>query len=357
MLPEAWIAAYSLDQGRTLPALSLYLNLDPEGVRVESTVSVLERIRIEANLRHDELAAVATEQALSSGPVSGLAFGAQLAALWRLASGLLKQREAARGRPEASGRVDYSFELQGEGEQARITIRPRLRDAPLDRIVAELMIYANSHWGGWLAELGVAGVYRSQSGGRVRMSTAPAPHDGIGVAHYAWSSSPLRRYVDLVNQRQLLAAVLGQPPAYDRNDAALFAIVSAFDAAYGAYDEFQQAMERYWCLRWLDQNAVRRCRATVLRGDVLRLDGLPLVVRVPGVPALPRGRCVELELLGHNLLDLSLEARLLRVLDASNEQGLDEEDAALDPGRFAAAVEAPAPTVSDSQDGGGEAVA
>jgi exoribonuclease-2 len=357
MLPEAWIAAYSLDQGRTLPALSLYLNLDPQGVRVESTVSVLERIRIEANLRHDELAAVATEQALSSGPVSGLAFGAQLAALWRLASGLLKQREAARGRPEASGRVDYSFELQGEGEQARITIRPRLRDAPLDRIVAELMIYANSHWGGWLAELGVAGVYRSQSGGRVRMSTAPAPHDGIGVAHYAWSSSPLRRYVDLVNQRQLLAAVLGQPPAYDRNDAALFAIVSAFDAAYGAYDEFQQAMERYWCLRWLDQNAVRRCRATVLRGDVLRLDGLPLVVRVPGVPALPRGRCVELELLGHNLLDLSLEARLLRVLDASNEQGLDEEDAALDPGRFAAAVEAPAPTVSDSQDGGGEAVA
>jgi exoribonuclease-2 len=357
MLPEAWIAAYSLDQGRTLPALSLYLNLDPQGVRVESTVSVLERIRIEANLRHDELSAVATEQALSSGPVSGLAFGAQLAALWRLASGLLKQREAARGRPEASGRVDYSFELQGEGEQARITIRPRLRDAPLDRIVAELMIYANSHWGGWLAELGVAGVYRSQSGGRVRMSTAPAPHDGIGVAHYAWSSSPLRRYVDLVNQRQLLAAVLGQPPAYDRNDAALFAIVSAFDAAYGAYDEFQQAMERYWCLRWLDQNAVRRCRATVLRGDVLRLDGLPLVVRVPGVPALPRGRCVELELLGHNLLDLSLEARLLRVLDASNEQGLDEEDAALDPGRFAAAVEAPAPTVSDSQDGGGEAVA
>jgi exoribonuclease-2 len=189
------------------------------------------------------------------------------------------------------------------------------------------------------------------------MSTAPAPHDGIGVAHYAWSSSPLRRYVDLVNQRQLLAAVLGQPPAYDRNDAQLFAIVSAFDAAYGAYDEFQQAMERYWCLRWLDQNAVRRCRATVLRGDVLRLDGLPLVVRVPGVPALPRGRCVELELLGHNLLDLSLDARLLRVLDASNEQGLDEEDAALDPGRFAAAAATPAPTASDSQDGSGEAVA
>jgi exoribonuclease II len=361
MLPEGWIAAFSLDRGRTVPALSLYLDLDPDGVRVESTVSVLERIRIEANLRHDELAPIATQQALEGPAAAELPFGAQLSVLFRLAGGLLEQREAVRGRPEASGRIDYTFDLQGQGEHARVAIRPRLRDAPLDRIVAELMIYANSHWGGWLAELGVAAVYRSQSAGRVRMATVPAPHDGIGVAHYAWSSSPLRRYVDLVNQRQLLAALNGRPPPYGRNDAQLFAIVSAFDAAYGAYDDFQQAMERYWCLRWLDQNAVRRCRATVLRGDVVRLDGMPLVVRVPGVPPLPRGRCVELEILGHDLLDLSLDARLHRVLDASNEQELDEEDAALDPGRFAAAVEVPVQAVASapphSQDGAGEAAA
>jgi len=358
MLPEAWIAAFSLDQGRTVPALSLYLDLDPQGVRVESAASVVERIRIEANLRHDELASIATEQALAASSPE-LPLDDRLPVLWRLASALQKQREAARGRPEARGRIDYSFELEGEGEQARVTIRPRLRDSPLDRIVAELMIYANSHWGGWLAELGLAGVYRSQSAGRVRMSTAPAPHDGIGVAHYAWSTSPLRRYVDLVNQRQLLAAVRGNPPAYGRNDAQLFAIVSAFDAAYGAYDDFQLAMERYWCLRWLDQNAVRRCRATVLRADLLRLDGLPLVVRVPGLPALPRGRCVELEILGHDLLDLSLDTRLHRVLDASNEQGLEEEDAALDPARFAAAAAADmaAPAPPDSQDGAAEAAA
>jgi exoribonuclease-2 len=354
MLPEAWIAAFSLDQAHTVPALSLYLELDPEGVRVESTVTVVERIRIEANLRHDELAPLATEDTLADPPAA-LPFGAELSTLWRLASGLLKQRETARGRPEASGRIDYTFELQGQGEQARVTIRPRLRDAPLDRIVAELMIYANSHWGRWLAELGLAGVYRSQSAGRVRMSTSPAPHDGLGVAHYAWSTSPLRRYVDLVNQRQLLAAVTGQPAAYGRNDAQLFAIVSAFDAAYAAYDDFQLAMERYWCLRWLDQNHVRRCRATVLRGDLLRLDGLPLVARVAALPALPRGRCVELEVCGHDLIDLSLDARLHRVLDADNQQGLDEDEAALDPARFAAATDTAAPTTPDSQDGPGEA--
>ena len=339
MLPAAWIEAFSLDQGRTVPALSLYLQVDPDRMSIESTATALERVTIAANLRHDDLAAIATEAALAQG-APGLPFGAQLATLWRLASALQRRREAGRGRPAAGGRVDYSFELQGDGEQARVIIRPRLRDAPLDRIVSELMICANSHWGGWLAERGLAAVYRSQSAGRVKMSTAPAPHDGLGVAHYAWSTSPLRRYVDLANQRQLLSAVRSQDPAYGRNDADLFAVVSAFDAAYGGYEEFQQAIERYWCLRWLQQNEVRRCRATVLRGDLLRLDGLPLVARVPGVPPLPRGRCVELELLGHDLLDLSLDARLHRVLDDLNEQGLDEEEAALDPARFAQAAEA-----------------
>jgi exoribonuclease-2 len=356
MLPEAWIGAYSLDQGRTVPALSLYLDLDPAGERVQSALTRVERVRIEANLRHDELASSATEQALASG-ASALPFASQLGVLWRLASGLLRQREAVRGRPEASGRIDYSFDVQGQGEDAQVTIRPRLRDAPLDRIVAELMIHANSHWGRWLAEQGVAGVYRSQSAGRVRMSTTPAPHDGIGVGHYAWSTSPLRRYVDLVNQRQLLAAVLGRPPAYGRNDAQLFAIVSAFDAAYGAYDEFQQIMERYWCVRWLQQNAVRLSRATVLRGDLVRLEGLPLVVRVPGVPVLPRGRCVEIEILGHDLLELSVQTRLHRVLEASDERDLDEDDTALDPARFATVVEAASPVQANASDGAGEATA
>jgi len=360
MLPQAWIEAFSLGEGRTVPALSLYLELDPDGVRVLSAASVLERIRIRANLRHDELGAAVTEQVLAGPAAAELPFGAQLATLWRLTGALRQAREAVRGRPEAAGRVDYAFDLQGQGEHATVTIRPRRRDDPLDRIVSELMIYANSHWGGWLSELGMAGVYRSQTAGRVRMSTSAAAHDGIGVAQYAWSSSPLRRYVDLVNQRQLLAAVRGQPPAYGRSDAQLFAVVPAFEAAYAAYDEFQQAMERYWCLRWLEHNAVRRSRATVLRPDLARLEGLPLVVRVPGAPPLVRGQCVELEILGHDLLDLSVDVRLLRVLqeqaqDASGAQAVEEEETVLDPARFALAAEVGLASAADSRDGPVEA--
>ena len=194
------------------------------------------------------------------------------------------------------GRVDYSFELDGADDHARVAIRQRRRGAPLDTIVAELMIFANSTWGAWLAARRTAGIYRSQSLGRVKMGTVPAPHDGIGVEHYAWCTSPLRRYVDLVNQRQLLACVLDQTPPYASNDAELFGIVSGFESAYGAYAEFQQKLERYWSLRWLQQEQLTRVDATVLRGDVVRLDGVPFIMRLPGLAGLAarpeaRARC------------------------------------------------------------------
>jgi exoribonuclease-2 len=262
-------------------------------------------------------------------------FGSELTFLWRVANALLAERERVRGKPEPLGRVDYTIEVAAPAgaltPDARVTVYPRRRGAPLDLIVAELMILANSHWGGWLAEQRRVGIYRSQSltraGGRVigkvRMSTTPAPHDGIGVSHYAWSSSPLRRYVDLVNQRQLIAAAAGAAAPYGTNDADVFAIVSAFDTAHTAYAAFQTRMERYWCLRWLKQEGLARIVATVLKEDILRLDGLPFVTRLPGMPVLPRGQRVELEILGRDEIGLTLEARLHQVL-ASTAQP-DEE--------------------------------
>jgi exoribonuclease-2 len=147
----------------------------------------------------------------------------------------------------------------------------------------------------------------------------------MGVSHYAWSSSPLRRYVDLVNQRQLIACIRNDPAPYSANDADLFAIVSAFDAAYGAYAEFQERMERYWGLRWLRQEDVRRMTATVIRGDVLRLSGIPFITRLPGLPELPRGQQLELDILGGDEIDLTLEARVHRVMEAAGADELDEE--------------------------------
>jgi exoribonuclease-2 len=323
MLPQPVVDAFSLNEGRVVPVVSLYLDVNPESFDILAYETRVERVRIAANLRHDRLDAVVTEERIAAGD-SGLPHAGLLSLLWRFARALHARREQVRGRPEPLDRIDYTFEVDGAGDAARVAIKPRRRGAPLDLIVAELMILANSTWGEWLAAEGRVGIYRSQSLGRVRMSTTPAPHDGIGVDHYAWSSSPLRRYVDLVNQRQLIAAARGQSAPYAPNDADLFAVVSAFEAAYTAYADFQNRMERYWCLRWLRQEGITRVGATVLKGEVVRLDRMPYVTRLPGLPALARGRRIEVDVLGADEIETSLELRLHRVL-AETEQVLDDE--------------------------------
>ena len=334
MLPEPWIEAYSLTAGRIVPVLSLYVDVERDSLRVLGSATRLERIRIDSNLRHDLLDEQMTDTHMAAG-VLDVPHARELLFLWHFTRSLLAAREQVRGKPEPAGKIDYTFVLDGENEDARITLRPRRRGAPLDLIVAELMILANSHWGGWLAELKRAAIYRSQGldrvggrwlPGRVRMSTSPAPHDGIGVAQYSWCTSPLRRYVDLVNQQQLIAAVRGEPAPYATNDAELFGIVSAFDAAYASYAEFQERLERYWCIRWLEQGAVSRIGATVLKPDLIRLDGLPLVVRSAGLPMLERGQRIEVDIIGVDKVDLTVELRLHRVLQESAGQ-LDDFDA------------------------------
>ena len=120
-----------------------------------------------------------------------------------------------RGKPETFNRPDYSFKLDRASNDTppigdeRVIIGVRQRGAPLDLMVAEAMILANSTWGQWMASVGVPGIYRSQAsmapGVKVRMGTKALPHAGIGVPSYAWSTSPLRRYTDLVNQWQIIA--------------------------------------------------------------------------------------------------------------------------------------------------------
>ena len=229
-------------------------------------------------------------------------------------------------------------------ETVRITTR--LRGAPLDLIVAEAMILANSTWGGWINENGVPGIYRSQAslapGIKVRMGTKPQPHAGMGVPQYSWATSPLRRYVDLVNQWQIIAcarhgrtAALAAP--FKPKDAALFSIISAFDAAYGAYNGFQSGIERFWTLRYLEQNAITELDATVMKDGLVRADSLPLVFRALGAEPLARGEHVRVRITGTDALTLDVHATVIaRLQQAVAEQieepaEVDEEEEASGP--------------------------
>jgi exoribonuclease-2 len=204
--------------------------------------------------------------------------------------------------------IDYVFKVDGE----HVDIVPRARGNPIDKLVSEMMILANSRWGGMLADRNVAGIYRAQTGGKVRMTLKPAPHEGLGVAHYTWSTSPLRRYVDLLNQRQILAVACEEAPPHAGNDPMLFAAVRDFELAYDAYNEFQRGMERYWCLRWLRQEAIQEIDATVWRENLIRLDGLPFVAKVIGAPTLNPGERIRVALADIDLLDVDLTCRFLR---------------------------------------------
>jgi exoribonuclease-2 len=301
MLPEALVDRYTLSQGRTAPALSLYLELAPD-LRLRGTRSAVEQVHIAANLRHDELEASFNEEALHATR-GDYPFADELRVLWELASVL----EAGRNRPEpARGlNMDYSFYVENE----RVRIVPRRRGTPIDKVVSEMMIFVNTEWGRQLAESGVAAIYRAQTEGKVRMSTVPAAHQGLGVGQYIWASSPLRRYVDLVNQRQIIAHVRGEAPPYAPKSERMLTAMRDFEQAYEAYGEFQRGMERYWCLRWLLQEPVSVAGAEVVRENLVKIDDIPLITRAAGVPYLTPGTHVEVEISGVDLLALDLRAQ------------------------------------------------
>jgi exoribonuclease-2 len=138
------------------------------------------------------------------------------------------------------------------------------------------------------------------------------------VPQYIWSTSPLRRYVDLVNQRQLVALLTGERAPFGPRDAALFSVISGFEAKHSAYADFQNRMERFWCLRWVQQEGRTRTQAVVVREDLVRLVDAPLYFRLAAMPTLAGGRRIEVELAGIDLVSLSLDARFVALSDSSN---------------------------------------
>ena len=343
MLPDEVVERFTLSAGREAPALSLYLDVASD-YTIRGTTSCLERVPVVANLRHHDIEPVFNEQTLADGGPD-FEFKRELTLLWEFATVL----EAGRGKPSANQQItEFSFYVDWSrtggsgapasgagplpqplaGEPGRVEIVERKRGSPLDKLVAELMIVANSTWGKLLAEAGIAAIYRAQSNGKVRMTTAAAAHEGLGVDCYAWSSSPLRRYVDLLNQWQLVAHLSSQPPPFTARSEALLSAMRDFELTYAAYAEFQRGMERYWCLRWLLQEQITETSARVVRESLVRLERVPLFLRCPSLPACdPRTR-VSVAVSGIDLIAVEAQCRYLETL--GSEQGAEGvEDAAI----------------------------
>ena len=354
MLPDDVVQSYTLAEGQACPAVSLYVTLDETTLAIQHTETKLERVHIAANLRHDQLEQWVTQEwledsqpaARDNAPLLGLTHS-ELAFFWRLAQHLKAGREVVRGKPETFNRPDYNFRLQRPIADApplgneTVLISVRQRGSPLDLIVAEAMILANSTWGQWLASLGVPAIYRSQAslspGIKVRMGTKALPHAGIGVPAYAWSTSPLRRYTDLVNQWQIIACVQHGTTAalaapFKPKDAQLFAIISAFEAAYSAYNSYQSGMERFWTLHYLKQENITELLASLVKemgggSWLVRADHLPLMFNVMGAAGMVRGDQVKVQLGNIDAMALDVNGTVIEKITSAASKALEDASA------------------------------
>ncbi|MBY0475842.1 MAG: RNB domain-containing ribonuclease [Nitrosomonas sp.] len=308
MLPEAIINHFTLAENTVCPALSLYLDVSDD-FTVIKTESRIEKIKISANLRHHELEQHFNETSLNRDDFQHT-FSQELGLLWKFACKMENQRGKAND--INNDKIDYNFEIKNN----RVTINERRRGSPIDKVVSELMIYVNMEWGKQLADAGITGIFRSQANGKVRMSTSPAPHQGLGVSQYAWSSSPMRRYVDLINQRQIIALLRNETPFYTKDSDKLLIAMRDFEMIYGIYGEFQRAMERYWCMRWLLQEKIQTINAQVIKENLVKFDHIPFVTRVPSLPEMAPNTYVKLKLSEIDLLERTLHAEFMQKQDA-----------------------------------------
>ena len=288
MLPENWIAAFSLDAGAYRPAVSIYFDVDSEFNVGEPTCKI-EAVNIAENLRIQTIEPhFNAETGLDEA--GEMMFNHHQDLIWFHQFAVALQKARGKYEPDRAPQYDYSIELDEEG---KVSVVRRERGSPIDMLVSEMMILANSTWAQMLHDNDLPGLFRVQPSGKVRMSTKSEPHIGMGVQHYGWFTSPLRRAADYINQKQLLSLIDDSAePLFQQSDAELFAALRDFDTAYAAYADFQRQMEAYWSLVYLQQQGTSELTATILKEDLVRIEGLPLVTRATGIPfdALPKSQ-------------------------------------------------------------------
>lgn len=282
MLPERIACdAASLIAGKERHVLTTDVRLSAAG-DITSYSIYPSRIRIAARLSYDDCDALLATEAGT----------AEAVALQRMHDAALKLRDRRR----AAGalliyRREPKIKVRDDGE-IEVTLIDTM--SPSRQLVAELMVLSNYAAARWAADNRVPIIYRVQPvvGGdyaaqRPRLSLHPEFHAGVGLDYYAQASSPIRRYMDLVLQRQLLAA-LAQPPTVAYQADELLTVLANAEAAEAEGKELERRAKRYWILRYLERTAIGRpLEATAFRdGASAELDAYAVRGALRGAPNL-----------------------------------------------------------------------
>jgi exoribonuclease II len=256
-------------------ALSFLVTLSPEAEILDWSI-VPSLIKVGRRLTYHEVNGLLT-------------LDRTLTMLGRLTKKLKEQRLALGGYELKLPEVWVVFSPQGE-----VQVSVEDQETPSRQLVAEAMVLANSLAARFLAEHNIPAVYRSQPEprepiypeedkgllelwqdrrrlSRVVMDLEPLPHWGLGLGCYTLATSPIRRYLDLLIHRQILAAVSETRLPYRRQD--LERILPVMQPAMRRAGQLKTRRLRYWLLKYLAARLGQKQEALVL-------DALPHRYRI-----------------------------------------------------------------------------
>jgi len=281
MLPAELIELFSLKAGRAVPAVATYYTFAKENFEIVKTEIRFEALTVAANLSYSAIESaleggfIPELELLDSEPDRVMAWlekdprdfpWAKVGALPApadeaidllvpLARHLFLARRAE-GSP-LYNRREFKIKVDADGA---VDITERRRNSLAEGIVSELMILTNNRNAALLAEAGIPAIYRTQRvvggiGGGTRtvagLSINPNEHAGLGASFYCWSTSPLRRYADLINQRQLGALAGGELPVFN-DESELLVRAKKMEFQSKAANSHQRRLERYWSMKYME---------------------------------------------------------------------------------------------------------
>ena len=198
--------------------------------------------------------------------------------LYECCQGMLKKRleNGALNLEHKEFKIDISNPEQ-------IQISPVNRNDPANLIIQELAILVNHESAHWFTEKKVPAIYRTQipyqmiktvevgqpltiehvSIEAAHLSISPSAHSGLGCEEYLQITSPIRRFVDLINQLQMQTTLQTVESWFTPEE--LMAWAEQIEVRQKLYKRAEREIERYWKLRYLSQQQDERFPAIVKR--------------------------------------------------------------------------------------------